>query len=147
MQAPDPSTEPGPSSRPWVAQGRKTGKFYETPISYLHDGDQILSISNREILCNWYRNVLASGEAVLNIRGEQIPVIVEPIESPAEIDQVFWKFHREFGGFERAFRVAPDAPDELLLKAKDRIVYIRMTPKTLARGVGERAPDSTSVSL
>ena len=109
-------------------RGRRSGKQYETPVSYLRQGSDLLAISSGKNASNWFLNTVAAGEAELNIKGQTVHVKAVQIVSPEEINRVFDAFHKEYQGFERAFRVKRQAPREVLNVSRDRMVYLRLTP-------------------
>lgn len=109
-------------------RGRRSGKEYETPVSYLRQGKDLLSINSGQNPSNWFLNTVAAGEAELNIKGEDIKAKAVQIVAPEEIERVFDAFHKQYKGFERAFRVKREAPPEILKQARDRMVYVRLTP-------------------
>lgn len=109
-------------------RGRRTGKMYETPVAYLKHGADLLAISGAHASSNWFLNVVAAGEAEVVVKGKPMRVKAAQIREQDEIRRVFDIFHAEYKGFERAFRVKPDAPRELLDMARDRMVYLRLTP-------------------
>ncbi|MGV0033772.1 MAG: nitroreductase family deazaflavin-dependent oxidoreductase [Candidatus Azotimanducaceae bacterium WSBS_2022_MAG_OTU7] len=51
--------------------GRKTGKLYTTPVRYLKKGDVVQCFTSKT--GSWWRNIAASGEATLLLRGNQLP--------------------------------------------------------------------------
>jgi deazaflavin-dependent oxidoreductase (nitroreductase family) len=116
-----------------VHRGRRTGKRYETPVAYLRQGADILAISNGKIYANWFLNIVAAGEAEIVIKGETQSVRVARITDPAAIAETFETFRAEYKGFERAFRIKRDAPPEHRQIARDRMAYLRLSPKTAAR--------------
>lgn len=110
-------------------KGRTSGRTYETPIAYLEHDGALLATCNGEHPPQWYRNVLAAGRATVNLRGSDLPVRVETVEDAQAIEDVFERWHRDFRGFERAFRCSPSASAEQLRQARDRRRYLRLLPQ------------------
>lgn len=108
--------------------GRKTGAAYQIPVAYLRDGDDLLAVSNGQQHANWYKNVVAAGRADIELGPEKRSMNVQTIDDPEAIRTTFEHWHRDYTGFERAFRVSPAAPQELLEQARDRMVFLRLTP-------------------
>jgi F420H(2)-dependent quinone reductase len=55
--------------------GRKSGKFYTTPVSYSQDGDQVSIFTH----ANWWKNLLGGAPVTLCIRGRELQGLAEPI--------------------------------------------------------------------
>jgi deazaflavin-dependent oxidoreductase (nitroreductase family) len=49
--------------------GRRTGRHYTTPVSYLRDGDELTVFSRRGR--SWWRNVEGGAPVELRLRGER----------------------------------------------------------------------------
>jgi len=64
--------------------GRKTGKAYRQPVSYVRDGDTLLSPGGGR----WTLN-LAGGRAVrLRLRGRGVPARADLVTDPAEVERL-----------------------------------------------------------
>jgi len=63
--------------------GRKSGKTYTTPISYLAIGEALYTISARERV--WWRNLRGGADVILRLRGEERSARVESIEDQTEV--------------------------------------------------------------
>lgn len=55
-------------------QGRRTGRWYESPVKVFEVGDRLAIVLTYGSGCDWCRNVLAGG-AELRIDGEASPII------------------------------------------------------------------------
>ena len=54
-------------------RGRKTGRAYTTPLLYLRDGRRIVVVASQGGLPTdpqWYRNVVASPDVTVQVKGE-----------------------------------------------------------------------------
>lgn len=111
-----------------VHRGRKSGKSYETPVAYLRDGKDLLAISNGKVYSNWVLNLLAAGEAEVVVKGQSQRVRAVKLTERADIEGAFEHFVQNYKGFERAFRVKRDAPRAVLNAARDRMVFLRLSP-------------------
>jgi deazaflavin-dependent oxidoreductase (nitroreductase family) len=68
--------------------GRKSGKSYTTPMSYLAVGDTLYTISSRERV--WWRNLRGGRDINLRLQGEDVPAKAEVIEDQTEVaDSLF----------------------------------------------------------
>jgi deazaflavin-dependent oxidoreductase (nitroreductase family) len=56
-------------------RGRKSGKWYRTPMNVFRDGDSYLFALTYGSDVQWVRNVLAAGEADLQIRTRTIHLV------------------------------------------------------------------------
>jgi deazaflavin-dependent oxidoreductase (nitroreductase family) len=63
--------------------GRRSGKSYTTPMSYLTVGEALYTISSRERI--WWRNLRGGADVTLRLRGEDVPARVEAIEGHTEV--------------------------------------------------------------
>jgi deazaflavin-dependent oxidoreductase (nitroreductase family) len=63
--------------------GRKSGKSYTIPMSYLENGDTLYTISSRDRV--WWRNLRGGEDVTLTLRGEDIPARAETIEDPTKV--------------------------------------------------------------
>jgi deazaflavin-dependent oxidoreductase (nitroreductase family) len=108
--------------------GRTTGKRRSTPIGYLRDGANVLAFTYPHH--HWYKNLRKNPEALLTIRGEEIPVHADILEDAAERRRYLETYQRERPGmFARMYKLAPTAGiEEILGAAKDR-VFVRFRPK------------------
>ena len=108
--------------------GRKSGKQYSTPIGYLRDGESIIALTKGGA-SNWYKNVLSTGRAALEIKGKPISVKAEPITDQAERERIFEIYKRErTWNFRVLFGVPRDSSAEELAKALATRVFVRFTP-------------------
>jgi deazaflavin-dependent oxidoreductase (nitroreductase family) len=108
-------------------RGRKTGKSYATPVAFLRDGSDIIALNNGGI-SNWFKNVLAAGEAEIDIQGEHLRVKARAIDDAEEIAHVFKLYRATSKAFARTFRVSPHASESELEAARDRFRYVRLSP-------------------
>jgi len=111
-----------------VHRGRKSGKSYETPVAYLREGKDLLAISNGKLQPNWVLNALAAGEVEVVIKGKSQRVRFAMLSERAEINAAFDHFVATYKGFDRAFRVKRDSPRPVLEAARDRMIFMRLSP-------------------
>ena len=69
--------------------GRKSGKSYTTPMSYLTIEGSLYTISTRER--TWWRNLRGGAEVELRLQGQDVPAWAESIEDQAEVAQLLEK--------------------------------------------------------
>lgn len=100
-----------------TTSGRKSGKQYSTPIGYIYDGDDLISL-NPNGVSNWYRNVLSKPDVKLNIKGVDYSARGEHITDQKEKERLFEIYKRDYVKvFPRLFGVTVDASADELAKA------------------------------
>jgi deazaflavin-dependent oxidoreductase (nitroreductase family) len=109
--------------------GRKSGKSYSTPIGYLRDGHNFIGI-NPGGVGNWFKNLSANPQVMLNVRGKDLKAHAEIVTDAAEIDRLFDLYRMQVAPatFPRLFGVAHDAPEAELMKARDSRRYVKFIP-------------------
>lgn len=78
--------------------GRKTGKVYSTPVSYIQEGDRLTFSTNGENI--WWRNLVGGAKVTLTLRGEELPATTEVVygegpETEAALTDFFTKMPRD----------------------------------------------------
>ena len=124
-----------------TTQGRISGKFYSVPIGFLRDGESprkaetlrkgetLIALTNATQPSNWYRNLLATPRAVLEIQGERIYAEAVPVNNPVEIDRIFNLYRKERKeNFHRYFGIPADSSDQALKIGMDSKRFIRFYP-------------------
>ncbi|HLI40294.1 MAG TPA: nitroreductase/quinone reductase family protein [Streptosporangiaceae bacterium] len=64
--------------------GRKTGKGYRQPVSYVRDGDVLLTPGGGR----WTRNLAGGRPARIRLRGRDTPARPELVTDPAELERL-----------------------------------------------------------
>jgi deazaflavin-dependent oxidoreductase (nitroreductase family) len=97
--------------------GRKSGKQFSTPVGYIRDGEDFVSL-NPGGTSNWYRNVLANPDVTLNVKGQDYHARGTHITDQQEKERLFEIFKRDHRpAFPRLFEVSVDAPADELARA------------------------------
>lgn len=65
-------------------QGRKTGKRYQQPISYVRNGDTLLTPGGG----NWKRNLTEDQPVRLRLRGKEVWARPEFVTDPTEVERL-----------------------------------------------------------
>lgn len=106
--------------------GRRSGRQIATPIAYVRDGETVLAITHGPARSNWYANLRAHPEALLEIRGEAMPVRAEFIEDEPGRQAAVAAFRRAAPAqFPRLVGVAADAPAAELDRAVAERLFVR----------------------
>ena len=94
--------------------GRKTGRKITIPVGYKQDGDHIFSINKGN--SNWFRNVQANGEAVIEIKGEVMKAHGTVVTDERERQRIFNVYRQDPASFQQLFRIPADSSEEELHK-------------------------------
>ena len=103
--------------------GRKSGKKFTTPIAYQHDGENIIAMNPGN--SNWLHNVAASGEAVLEIKRQVIPVSGVVVKEAQERQRIFDLYRQNPATFERLFKVPASAAETELQQAMAKWQFVK----------------------
>lgn len=107
--------------------GRKSGKKFTTPIAYQRDGENIIAVNPGN--SNWLHNVVSSGEAILEIKRQVIPVTGAVVKDDQERQRIFDLYRQNPSTFERLFKVPANVPETDLQQAMAKWQFVRFTPK------------------
>ena len=107
--------------------GRKSGKKFTTPIAYQRDGENIIAVNPGN--SNWLHNVASSGEAILEIKRQVIPVTGAVVKDDQERQRIFDLYRQNPSTFERLFKVPANAPETDLQQAMAKWQFVRFNPK------------------
>ncbi len=107
--------------------GRKSGKQFTTPIAYQRDGENIIAVNPGN--SNWFHNVDANGEAVLEIQRQVIPVTGAVVKDEQERQRIFNLYRQNPSTFERLFKVSASATDTELQQALAKWQFVKFAKK------------------
>ncbi|HEY5519343.1 MAG TPA: nitroreductase family deazaflavin-dependent oxidoreductase [Candidatus Limnocylindrales bacterium] len=75
-----------------TTRGAKSGRAHTTPLAYTRDGDRYVVIASKGGAPSnpaWYHNLLANGEADVEVGRQRFHVSATPIPSGPERDRLF----------------------------------------------------------
>lgn len=106
-------------------QGRKSGKRYTTPVSYVRDGQILTTTSSRER--TWWRNLRGGTVVSVRLRGQDVRGESRAIEEPQEIVRRMTALLQKAPGLARAYGIQMDPggrpdPDSLLQAAGSMVL-------------------------
>jgi hypothetical protein len=111
--------------------GRKTGKKYHVPLSYVRDGDDLLILTFKRR--TWWRSLRGGASVRVRLKGREVNAIAEPVyENTERIKDGFSKYIENNAYLSRALDVPLDDegkpdPEALEKAAEGRVmVWIRM---------------------
>jgi deazaflavin-dependent oxidoreductase (nitroreductase family) len=108
--------------------GRKTGRTFTIPVSYMRDGDDIIAPNPGN--SNWFHNVLANGQAIIEVKRQQMPVTGTLVKDEAERQHIFSLYRNgDQQVFERIFKLPPSAPEETLQAELRKWQFVRFKRK------------------
>lgn len=96
-------------------RGRKTGKLYAIPITYLQEGKTVFCLTK----ARWWNNLGDGAEVLLHLRGKQIKGMASPVFQQPLIEEKIVQTIRMNARFARYFGVVLDdqkLPDPASLK-------------------------------
>jgi deazaflavin-dependent oxidoreductase (nitroreductase family) len=107
--------------------GRKSGKKFTTPIAYQRDGEHIIAINPGN--SNWFHNLAASGEAVLEIQRQVIPVTGVVVKDDQERQRIFNLYRQNPSNFERLFKTSTSASETELQQVLAKWQFVKFTKR------------------
>jgi hypothetical protein len=92
--------------------GRKSGKKYTFPISYVRDGDTLMMISRKEH--NWWKNFRGGIQVTLFLQGRILKARGEVITDTETVANKLLLYLRQFPGYQRLMhmKLAADGQPE-----------------------------------
>jgi len=92
--------------------GRKSGKTYTFPVSYMRDGDTLMMISRREH--SWWKNFRGGIQVTLRLQGRTVKARGEVFTDAEIVTNKLLMFLRQFPGYQRLMhmRLAADGQPE-----------------------------------
>ena len=106
--------------------GRKSGKKYTIPISYVRDGDTLMMISQREH--SWWKNLRGGAQVMLYLQGRTLKARGEVFTDPETVATKLLLFLRQFPGYQRPIHMKlaangqPDDPEAFQRFARDMVI-------------------------
>ena len=97
-----------------TSTGRKTGRKITIPVGYKRDGENIFAINKGN--SNWFRNVQANGEAVIEIKGEVMKAHGTVVTDERERQHIFTVYKQDPDSFQQFFRITADSSEEEMQK-------------------------------
>ncbi len=108
--------------------GRKSGKLFSTPIGFQRQGNNILAFTIGGI-SNWYKNVEKNPVVTLEIQQKKQQMRGEHVTDMNDISQILELYQREQPNMlPRFFGIPADAAGEDLLKAAEKVKFVRFHP-------------------
>ncbi len=108
--------------------GRKSGKAISTPIGYQWDGETVIGF-NVGGISNWYKNVAQNPLVTLEIKKQSYRMRAAYVTDADEIARILELYkQKQPTMLPRFFGITADATGEELLKAAERIKFVRFQP-------------------
>src|SRR5215212_150307 len=115
------------SPMPLTFTGRKSGRTYTTPVTYVRDGDELLAVGSRRH--SWWKNLRGDAVVSVRVRGREMRGEAKAFEGEAAEEGLlavlravpayrkYWKVELGEGGHSQF-------PDPLLRVARDNALFI-----------------------
>jgi deazaflavin-dependent oxidoreductase (nitroreductase family) len=87
--------------------GRKSGKTYSFPVSYVRDGDTLMMISRREH--TWWKNFRSGAQVTLCLQGRTLKASGEVFTDAETVANKLLMYLRQFPGYQRLMHMKLDA--------------------------------------
>lgn len=105
--------------------GRKSGRVYTTPVSYVRNGDVVTFTTTR--LRNWYKNLRDNAPVTLRVQGIDLTGTAQVIEDDDAVEEALAVYLRQVPQVARFFQVRLDADgtphaEDIARAAKERVV-------------------------
>lgn len=112
--------------------GRKSGKQYKLPVSYLRQDNMLTTISDRSR--TWWRNLRGGAKVKLLVKGKHLEAVGEAVEIPAAVSEGLRDYLLLAPQFARYFKIALDEegkPDKRDLEReaeRDVLIKFHLSP-------------------
>jgi deazaflavin-dependent oxidoreductase (nitroreductase family) len=106
--------------------GRKSGKTYTIPVSYMRDGDTLLMISQREH--TWWKNLRGGAQVALYLQGHTSKVRGEVFTDIETVANKLLLFLQQFPGYQRHIHMKlaangqPETPEAFQRFAQSMVI-------------------------
>ena len=106
--------------------GRKSGKEYTIPVSYMRDSDALLMISQREH--TWWKNLRGGAQVTLYLQGDTLKARGEVITDIKTVANKLLLFLQQFPGYQKLIHVKllangqPENPEAFQRFAQDMVI-------------------------
>jgi deazaflavin-dependent oxidoreductase (nitroreductase family) len=106
--------------------GRKSGKNYTIPVSFIRDGDTLLVISQKEH--TWWKNLRGGTQVTLLMQGHTLKARGETFTDTETVANKLLKFLQQFPRYQKLIHVKLDAngqpenPEAFNRLAQDMII-------------------------
>ncbi len=106
--------------------GRKSGKKYTIPVSYVRDGDTLMMISQREH--SWWKNLRGGAQVTLYLQGRILKATGEVFTDAETVANKLLLFLRQFPGYQKLMHMKlaangqPDNPEAFQRIARNMII-------------------------
>ena len=106
--------------------GRKSGKEYTIPVSYMRDGDTLLMISQREH--SWWKNLRGGAQVTLYLQGHSLKAIGEVFTDIGTVANKLLLFLQQFPRYQKLIHVKllangqPENPEAFQRFVQDMVI-------------------------
>lgn len=90
--------------------GRRSGKIYTVPCSYIHDEDTLYVISQREH--SWWKNLIGGAQVTLLMHGRSVQARGETFTDTETVANKLLLFLQQFPKYQKLIHVKLDSNDQ-----------------------------------
>lgn len=107
--------------------GRKSGKKYTVPVSYVRDGDMLMMISQREH--SWWKNLRGGAQVTLYKQGHSLKASGEVLTDAEAVANKLLTFLQQFPGYQRLMHMKlaangqPENPEAFQRFAQGMVIF------------------------
>ena len=108
--------------------GRKSGKTYTIPVSYVRDGDRLMMISKREH--SWWKNLQGGAQVTLYMQGHTLKARGEVFMDAETVANKLLLFLQHFPGYQRLIHIRlatngqPENPEAFQRFAQGMVIVL-----------------------
>jgi len=114
-----------------IYTGRKSGKTYQVPVNYTHQGNRLVTFSYRER--TWWRNLRGGAPVVLRLEGRDVQATSSVLEDEKEVAVALTAYLSQMPQMAKYFQVGLDAAGLPRDEDIQRIAAERVVINTLKR--------------
>ena len=106
--------------------GRKSGKNYTIPVPYVHNGDTLMMISQREH--SWWKNLRGGAQVTLYLQGRTLKATGEVFTDAETVANKLLLFLRQFPGYQKLMHMKlaangqPENPEAFQRFARNMVI-------------------------
>jgi deazaflavin-dependent oxidoreductase (nitroreductase family) len=116
-----------------TVSGRKSGKLYTLPVSYIRDGETLLVISQKDR--TWWKNLQGGAKVTVFVQGHTLQARGETFTGTETAANILLQILQRFPAYQRLLHLPlaangqPEHPEDLTRVAQEH-VFVRMRELT-----------------
>ena len=116
-----------------TVSGRKSGKLYTFPVSYIRDGETLLVISQKDR--TWWKNLQGSARVAVFVQGHTLQARGETFTDTEMVAKILLQILQRVPAYQRLMHLPlaadgqPEHPEDLTRLAQEHVI-VRMSELT-----------------